>query len=180
MRIPSLLVASLCLAACRPASKAPEPAKPAEPVQAVRIAFEPASLCGALNGAGLIGSRWKKGASGFGCSSNELQIGARDLATAASSTVWYEVRGADENSATTIVLGGDVRLPEAESAVQGKLIDLGSSLLQKLNMQMDQSLETAIRTNTLFDQRIGNYTLRYSSEMVGKVRENRLTVQRAL
>jgi hypothetical protein len=133
-----------------------------------------------LNEVGLVGTPWKEGAAGFGCASKEVQIGPRDSASGSQSSVWYEVRGADPTSATTIVLGGDVRASEAELAVRDKLTDVASLLLKKLNMTMDHPLRAAIQTDTPFEQRIGSYAIRYSSAMAGKVRENRLTIQRAL
>ena len=71
-------------------------------------------------------------------------------------------------------------MPEAETAVRDKLTDVAGLLLKKLNMTMDHPLRAAIQTDTPFEQRIGNYAIRYSSAMAGKVRENRLTIQRAL
>ena len=100
--------------------------------------------------------------------------------TGTQSSVWYEVRGTDPIAVTTVVLGGDVRAPEAETAVREKLTDVAGLLLKKLNMTMDHPLRAAIQTDTPFEQRIGNYAIRYSSAMAGKVRENRLTIQRAL
>src|SRR3954447_8600589 len=110
MRVAALslaVCAALLWIACGPTSTTPETSK-SRSAPTVQIAFEPDALCTALNEAGLVGTRWKEGASGFGCTTNELQIGPRDLATAASSTVGYEVRGTDAQSPTTIVLGGDV------------------------------------------------------------------------
>jgi hypothetical protein len=181
MRFAVFLLASLYLASCRTAVPDSETAKPAQVTDAMsRIAFEPVALCGALNDIGLVGSRWKQGAAGFGCATDELPVGPRDLDTAASSTVWYEVRGDNEKSVTTIVLGGDVRAPNSDTAVRTKLVEAASRLLQRLNFALEKELHTAILEDRPVDLRIGDYIARYTSEMVGKVRENRLAIRPAL
>ena len=180
MRTVELMLVCLCLAACRPTSPVTEPVKSSGAGPVTQIAFEPTALCTALNEVGLVGGRWKEGAAGFGCASTEVQIGPRDPSNGTQSSIWYEVRGTNPDSVTTVVLGGDVRAPEAETAVRDKLTDVTGLLLKKLNMTMDHPLRAAIQTDTPFEQRIGNYEIRYSSAMAGKVRENRLTIQRAL
>jgi Family of unknown function (DUF6030) len=182
MRIAGLLAASLYLVSCQstfPVGESPKPAG-GKSAASPRIEFEPVSLCSALDDVGLTGARWKEGAAGFGCSTQELQIGPRDISTAMSSTVWYEVRGDNEKSATTIVLGGDVRVPESQMTVKMKLIEAVTRLLQKLKLPMDEELRAAVMADRAVDRRLGNYIVRYGSQMAGKVRENRLTIQRAL
>ena len=73
-----------------------------------------------------------------------------------------------------------MRTPEADSAIRNKLTELSNLLLHKLDMLMDEEFRAAIQTNAPVDRRIGNYSVRYSSQIVGKVRENRLTIKRAL
>ena len=86
----------------------------------------------------------KEGSTGFGCSTNELPIGPRKGSNSVTSAVWYEVRGANPSLADTIVLGGDVRVPEADSAVRAKMIELAGKLLEKLNLRLDDDLRGAI------------------------------------
>jgi hypothetical protein len=45
---------------------------------------------------------------------------------------------------------------------------------------MDPDLRAAMMEDRALARRIGDYVIRYGSEMAGKVRENRLTIQRAL
>jgi hypothetical protein len=137
-------------------------------------------LCAALNDAGLTGSRWKEGSTGFGCATNELPLGRKDAAKPAASTVWYEVRGVDPTVADTIVLGGDVRDPESDPEVRAKLVELTGKLLQKLNQSLDDGLRNAIEANHSAERRAGPYVIRYASEIVGKVREDRLTIHRPI
>ena len=125
-------------------------------------------LCGALNDAGLVGSRWKVGSTGFGCSTNELPIGPRDGSNAVTSAVWYEVRGAQSLGCGHDRSGGDVRVPEADSAVRAKLVELAGKLLEKLNLHLDDDLRVAIEGNRSSERRAGPYVVRYASEMVGK------------
>jgi hypothetical protein len=179
MRDAALLLAALTLASCRLPTSSDRPKGESAPVVA-QISFEPNALCSALNEAGLVGTRWKEGAGGYGCATNELPVGPRAAGATSSSTVWYEIRGTDANSATTIVLGGDVRAPEADTAIKAKLVDFSAVLLRKMNMSFDEEFRNAILTDTPFEKRVGNYVVRYASQIVGKVREDRLTIQRAL
>ncbi len=180
MRFVVSFLISLCLCACRPSAVAPETGTASRSAPVVQIPVDPNALCSALNEAGLVGSRWKEGAAGFGCVSPELALGPREPGTSVSSSVWFEVRGTEATSATTIVLGGDVRVPEAESAVRNKLAALATLLVKKLNVTLDDTLPAAIKSNAPYEKRIGDFAVRYHSEMVGKVREDRLTIQRAL
>jgi hypothetical protein len=163
------------LIACGPSPSGVEMTRSRAAGPEYQKAFEPGVLCTALNDTGLVGTRWKEGANGFGCSTNEMAIGKRDAANV-TSAVWYEVRGTDPSFADTIVLGGDVRSTEADSAVRGKLVELAGKLLQKLNQNLDDGLRGAIAGNRSGERRAGPYVIRYASEMVGKVRENRLTI----
>jgi hypothetical protein len=175
--VPFVLVG---LTACGPAPSPIENTKSRSAVPDLQKAFDPEMLCGALNDAGLVGSRWKVGSTGFGCSTNELPIGQRDGSSAVTSAVWYEVRGTDPSVADTIVLGGDVRVPDADAAVRAKLVELAGKLLVKLNQHLDDNLRVAIEGNSSSERRAGPYVMRYASEVVGKVRENRLTIQRPI
>lgn len=167
----------MCVVACQ--TEAPSP-KPVTETPLAQLAFTPVGLCTALNDAGLVGGKWKKGATGYSCSSDELPIGARNLSNATSSSVWYEVRGTSETSATTVVLGGDVRVPEADSAVQAKLAQLAQALLTKLKLPFDDDLKTAILTNADLERKSGDYVIRYRSQMADKFREDRLTIQHVI
>jgi hypothetical protein len=175
-----LLVAFTAVIACGPAPPAYETTKSRSATPDLQKAFDPEKLCGALNDAALVGSRWKEGSTGFGCSTNELPIGPRKGSNSMTSAVWYEVRGGNPSIADTIVLGGDVRVPEADSAVRAKMTELTGKLLEKLNLRLDDDLRGAIEGNRVSERRAGPYVVRYASEMVGNVRENRLTIQRPL
>jgi hypothetical protein len=168
------------LTACGPATSPIENTKSRSAISDFQKAFDPEMLCGALNDAGLTGGRWKVGSTGFGCSTNELPIGKQAGSNGVTSTVWYEVRGTDPSLADTIVLGGDVRVADADSAVRAKLVELSGKLLAKLNQHLDDNLRVAIEGNQSSEQRAGPYVIRYASELLGKVRENRLTIQRPI
>jgi hypothetical protein len=173
-----LLLALIGLVACSPVPSGTENTKSRTAGSESEQGFKPETLCSALNDMSLVGGRWKEGATGFGCSTNEMPIGPRDALNSVSSAVWYEVRGSNPFAADTIVLGGDVRVPEAESAVRQKMVELSSKLLEKLQMKLDDPLRKAIQENRAAEQRVGAYVIRYASENVGKVREDRLTIQR--
>jgi len=173
-----VLLALIALVACSSAPSGADNTKSRSITSDSQQRFKPEELCGALNDVSLIGGRWKEGATGFGCSTNEMPIGPRDSSTSVTSAVWYEVRGDSPLVADTIVLGGDVRVPETEAAVRQKMVELSSKLLVKLQMQLDDSLRKAIEENRVAERRVGSYVIRYASENVGKVREDRLTIQR--
>jgi hypothetical protein len=173
-----LLPVLVGLVACSPAPSGTENTKSRTAGSDAQQGFKPEELCSALNDMSLVGGRWKEGATGFGCSTNEMPIGPRDASNSVSSAVWYEVRGGNPFVADTIVLGGDVRVPEAEAAVRQKMVELTSKLLEKLQMKLDDPLRKAIEENRAVEQRVGSYVVRYASENVGKVREDRLTIQR--
>ena len=173
-----LSLALITLAACSSAPSGTEKTKSRMADSDSPQGFKPEELCSALNDASLVGGRWKEGAAGFGCSTNEMPIGPRDASNSISSAVWYEVRGGNPFVADTIVLGGDVRVPEAEPAVRQKMVELTGKLLEKLQMKLDDPLRKAIEENRAAELRAGSYVIRYASENVGKVREDRLTIQR--
>src|SRR4051794_21633802 len=174
MRIGSLLFTVVCLSACR------QPPPAADAKASGQISFEPNALCAALQDVGMPAGPWKRGADGFGCASPEVQVGPKDASAPAPSAVWYEVRGTEANAATSVVLGGDVRVPNSDAAVKSKLGELANHLLKKLNVAVDDELRTAIQEDKAIARRAGAYVMRYGSELAGKVRENRLTIQRAL
>ena len=60
------------------------------------------------------------------------------------------------------------------------MIELTGKLLEKLNLRLDDDLRGAIDGNRVSERRAGPYVVRYASETVGNVRENRLTIQRPL
>jgi hypothetical protein len=175
----SLIV--LCLAGCQ--STPPEPAQDlkGQPVAVdASIGSEPKTACSALAEVGLDGGAWREGVDGFGCASQELSLGPRDSSSTLVSGVWYEVRGADPDNVTSIVLGGDVRVPEAESAVRTKMAEAARHLLQKLDIPADQELQAAIQHNGSVIRRIGDRIVSYTSEVQSNIRENRLTIKRAI
>lgn len=179
MRICSLLLTVVCLTACRQTPSTTDAKSQAPSTAKGQIALEPKVLCSALQDAGMPTGPWKQGADGFGCVSTELQVGPKGASNGTSSAIWYEVRGTEPNSATTIVLGGDVRVPNSDAAVRSKFAELASQLLKKLNLTIDEEFRAAIQQDKAADRLIGDYTVRYASELAGKVRENRLTIKRA-
>ena len=176
MRIGSLLLTVACLTACRPTPSTTDAKSPAPPPNG-QIAVEPKVLCSALKDAGMPTGPWKQGADGFGCVSTELQVGPKGSSNM-SSAIWYEVRGTDANSPTTVVLGGDVRVPNSDAAVRSKFAELANQLLKKLNLTIDEDFRAAIQQDRAADRLSGVYAVRYASELAGKVRENRLTIKR--
>ena len=129
-------------------------------------------LCSGLNDLGFVGGVWKKGSTGYHCATNELPVG--------QAVLWMEVRGANDSSADSLILGADVKGDITGDPVPKKFQEASEALLNKLELGVEDRLRTAMQTGQPLEVRTGKYDVVFASDLRSGIRENRLTIRPAI
>jgi hypothetical protein len=164
------LTAVALLSSCARDSGTVQPSQSAEAAQ--KTGAKLLELCSALNDIGFVGGVWKQGSTGYYCATTELPVG--------QAVLWMEVRGPDQSSADSLILGADVKGEGTDGAVRRKFEEASEALLNKLEVGVEQRLRTAIAADQPLEVRTGKYDVVFASDLRSGIRENRLTIRPAI
>jgi hypothetical protein len=170
MRALVAIVAVAVLSSCARDGGTSQRSRSAEPARQAGVTL--LDLCSGLNDIGFVGGVWKKGSTGYHCATNELPVG--------ESVLWMEVRGPNQTSADSVILGADVRGGITEEAARRKFVQASEALLNKIEVGVEERLRKAIEADQPVALRTGKYDVNYASDVRAGIRENRLTIRPAI